>query len=124
MAFHRIRYVFYNVKYELANASPWTGGDGRFYDKLREAGLTKTDGAPRYAVYELAGLHEPIRWNEDFESLENREAYSVDERKMIAARAQLKLLRAYLDALKAAGTYDQTTVIMMVSMTGSIRCFW
>ena len=32
---------------------------------------------------------------------------------MIAARAQLKLLRAYLDALKAAGTYDQTTVIMM-----------
>ena len=112
---HFIVYGMYfdNVKYELANASPWTGGDGRFYDKLREAGLTKTDGAPRYAVYELAGLHEPIRWNEDFESLENREAYSVDERKMIAARAQLKLLRAYLDALKAAGTYDQTTVIMM-----------
>ena len=32
---------------------------------------------------------------------------------MIAARAQLKLLRAFLDALKTAGTYDRTTVIMM-----------
>ena len=104
---------FENVKYDLADASPWTVGDGRIYDKLRETGLTKTDGAPRYAVYELSGLHEPIRWNEDFEALENREARSVDERKMIAARAQLKLLRAFLDALKTAGTYDRTTVIMM-----------
>ena len=36
----------------------------------------------------------------------------MEERKIQTGRAQLKLLRRYLDALKAAGTYDQTTVIM------------
>ena len=104
---------FEYVKYVLEDVAPYMTNDGLYYDHLRESGLTRTEGRPRFNVTELFGVHEPCTLSADFTLLENAEELSMRERQLETGRAQLKLLRTYLDRLKDAGTYDQTTVIMI-----------
>ena len=104
---------FEYVKYELENVAPYMTNDVLYYEHLRESGLNRADGRPRYTVTELFGVHEPCTLGADFSPLENAEGLSMRERQLETGRAQLKLLRTYLDRLKDAGTYDRTTVIMI-----------
>ena len=114
---------FEYMKYELKDACPFIENDTIYYYNLLDNGLTPVTGKPRYSVVELYGVHEPSLRGADFELLENREELSVEERKIQAARGSLTLLRAYLDALKAAGTYDQTTVIMTADHGFNMRFY-
>ena len=104
---------FEYVKYELEDVAPYMTNDVLYYEHLRESGLNRVDGRPRYTVTELFGVHEPCTLGADFSPLENAEGLSMRERQLETGRAQLKLLRTYLDRLKDAGTYDRTTVIMI-----------
>ena len=104
---------FEYVKYELENVAPYMTNDVLYYEHLRESGLNRADGRPRYTVTELFGVHEPCTLGADFSPLENAGGLSMRERQLETGRAQLKLLRTYLDRLKDAGTYDRTTVIMI-----------
>ena len=103
---------FEHVKFQLEDASPFIENDPIYYDHLREKGLTAVDSAPRYTLQMLFGVHDPCTLDADFQLLTDRDELTVEERKIQTGRAQLKLLRLYLDQLKEAGTYDQTTVIM------------
>lgn len=104
---------FEYVKFELEDVAPFMMNDGAYMEHLLESGLTKTEGKPRFNVTELFGVHEPCMLDANFQILENRESMSLAQRQLEAGRAQLKLLRTYLDRLKEEGTYDQTTVIMI-----------
>ena len=103
---------FEYVKFQLKDASPFIENDEVYYETLRNGGLTAVDGKPRYTLQMLFGIHDPCMLDADFNYFPDRSELTVEERKMQTARAQLKLLRLYLDQLKAAGTYDQTTVIL------------
>lgn len=114
---------FEYMKYELKDACPFIENDTVWYHSLAENGLTPVKGKPRYTLVELYGVHEPNQRGADFELLENREEMTIGERKIQAARGSLTLLRTYLDALKDAGTYDQTTVIMTADHGFDLRFY-
>ena len=104
--------MFEEAKYGLEDAAPYIVNDEEFYETLGESGLTAADGKPRYTIVELFGVHAPCTLDADFRYTIYDNTIPVEERKIQTGRAMLKLLRRYLDALKEAGTYDQTTVIM------------
>lgn len=104
---------------------PFVEDDHGFYWNIREHGLSKTTGAnPKYSLVELFGIHHPIVIDTEFNHTEyNDEQVSIYDQKLIAGRASLNLMRTYLDALKEAGTYDQTTVIMMADHGFNMRYY-
>lgn len=114
---------FEYMKYELKDACPYIENDAVWYHSLAENGLTPVAGRPRYSLVELFGVHAPNERGADFELLENPEEMTIEERKIQSARASLTLLRTYLDALKDAGTYDQTTVIMTADHGFDLRFY-
>lgn len=114
---------FEYMKYELKDACPFIENDAVWYHSLADNGLTPVESRPRYTLVELYGVHEPNLRGADFELLENREEMTIGERKIQTARASLTLLRTYLDALKDAGTYDQTTVIMTADHGFDLRFY-
>ena len=111
------RFMTNNLEYELlkstrVNADPYVEDDRTFYFRVRDEGLKAVDTAPRYSLIELWGIHEPSHFNADVEYVTWDEDVPIDDRKVEDVRAQMKILRTYLDRLKAAGTYDDTTVIL------------
>lgn len=104
---------------------PYVVSDNKIFERLTsgDAALTKVSGNPRYSIVELHGVHEPCRIDADFNKVEYAEDFPIAERKVQGARGQLKFLRAYLDQLKAAGTYDQTTVIMTADHGYDLRFY-
>ena len=104
--------AFELLKATRTNADPYVEDDRTFYLHVRDQGLTPVDSSPRYCIYELWGIHEPSHFNADVEYVTWDEDVPIDDRKVEDVRAQMTILRTYLDQLKAAGTYDDTTVIM------------
>ena len=104
-------------------AQPYVENDERFFSRIRDDGLEACDGRPKYSLIQLFGVHEPSVLNADFEKVEYSEDVPVLERKIEAGRAQLNLLRRYLDDLKAVGVYDDTTVIMMADHGFNMRFY-
>ena len=124
----KMRFITFQQEYELlkttqANADYYTESDRKVYAHLRDEGLTAVDGNPRYTLVQLWGIHEPSHITADFEEMEYTDDVPVDERKVQAVRAQLSMLRTYLDQLKAAGTYDDTTVILTADHGFNMRLY-
>ena len=105
---------FEYAKFNLEGAeAPYITNDGVYRENLAENGLTKVDGKPRFNVTELFGVHEPCTVNTELYSAAEWNTLSLREQQLATGVAQLKILRTYLDKLKEAGTYDDTTVIMI-----------
>lgn len=111
---------FYN---KPKNVQPYVEDDMLFYQHIIKEGLEAKAGKPKYSVIQFWGIHEPSTLNAEYERVEFDESVPVEERKIEGGRAQLKLLREYLDCLKAAGTYDNTTVIMMADHGFGLRYY-
>lgn len=111
------RFMTNDLEYELlkstrVNADPYVEDDQAFYFRVRDGGLKTTDSAPRYSILELWGVHDPCHFDVNVEYVTFGENVPYKQQKVESGRAQLTILREYLDQLKAAGTYDDTTVIM------------
>lgn len=126
------KFIVYTLDYEqqkeklesnAAIASPYVESDRKFYRHITKKGVESYQGKPKLSVIQLRGIHEPSNLNADFEKVKYSEDVPTEERKIQGARAQLKLLRNYLDSLKAAGTYDNTTVIMMADHGFNMRYY-
>ena len=105
------------IKTQLAHAGGIdcfvAGNDQHVYQAWKDEGsVTAVDGKPRYDLFQLWGVHAPCELEEDFSEVVFDDSVSFQTRRLKAARAMMLLLRTYLDRLKEAGTYDQTTVIM------------
>ena len=103
--------------------APYVENDPQFYRDLKEEGLTKVNGKRRYTFIMMTGVHHPVDIDTEFNTAEYGEETSIHEQKLIAGMASLNLMRAYLDALKAAGTYDNTTVIMTADHGFNMRFY-
>ncbi len=103
---------------------PYVENDPKFYRTLREEGLEKVAGKPRrYTFIMLTGVHHPVEIDPEFNDASYGEETSIHDQKLIAGMASLNLMRAYLDSLKAAGTYDKTTVIMTADHGFNMRFY-
>lgn len=121
-------FLAYTFQYEQLKAllpvgKPFVEDDTHYYVNVNEDGLVPVDGKPRYSIVQLYGVHSPSYMNADFLPEKYSEDVPYEYRKEQAARAQLKLLRTYLDRLKEAGTYDQTTVIMTADHGFNLRYY-
>lgn len=105
---------FEYAKFNLEGAeAPYITNDGVYYENLKEKGLTRVESNPRFNVTELFGVHEPCTPNLEMYSMDEWNSLPLREQQLATGYTQLKLLRTYLDKLKEAGTYDDTTVIMI-----------
>lgn len=104
-------------------AQPYVEDDQAFYEYVKSNNFKVKPGKPKYSVIQLWGIHEPCNLNAEHEIVEYDEDVSIWERQIEGGRAQLKLLREYLDSLKRAGTYDNTTVIMMADHGFDMRFY-
>lgn len=93
-------------------AAPYVVNDTTYREALLEYGMTAVDAPPRYVVYELHGIHAPYTLNREFETVQFSENMSLRDKQLEGALAALKLLTEYVDALKRAGLYDNTTIIL------------
>lgn len=114
---------YQNLKDGHSSADWYLENDRKVFTHLRDESLTAVDGKPRYTLVQLWGVHEPSHINADFENVEWEDNVPVLERKIQAGRAQLTLLRTYLDRLKEAGTYDDTTVILTADHGFNMRLY-
>ena len=98
--------------------------DPAYYKDLLANGLNRIKNSkPIYSVVQLYGVHNPVEIDEQFNHVEYTNDVSLHDRKIIAGLASLNLMRAYLDELKKAGTYDQTTVIMTADHGQNMRFY-
>ena len=82
--------------------------DGVFYKKLHREGVKAEADRPCFRFYHLRGVHLPITLDEN---CRNVGFGNTDEtRQMLGV---IKLMKEYLDDLKAAGVYDNATVMIM-----------
>ncbi len=115
---------FEYAKFNLEGAeAPYITNDGVYFENLAAEGLTRVDGKPRFNVTELFGVHEPCTPNTELVPAEEWNSLTLREQQLATGYAQLKILRTYLDKLKEAGTYDNTTVIMIADH-GRENRFW
>ena len=108
---------------KYADKGPYYEDDPLFYERLTSDGLRAVDGPARYKIVQLWGVHEPAVMNADFQPVGFDDSVPYHERKIQGARAQLKLLREFSDRLKAAGTYDQTTLILTADHGFDLRFY-
>ena len=115
---------FEYAKFNLEGAeAPYITNDGVYFENLKEKGLTRVEGKPRFNVTELFGVHEPCTPNLEMYTTDEWNSLPVHEQQLATGYVQLKLLRTYLDKLKEAGTYDSTTVIMIADHGRENRFF-
>lgn len=116
-------YNYFKDKASENKEQPYTQDDVEFYNTLNNYGLNLVTGKPKYSIYEFWGVHHPLPWDKDYNMRSNDDSISIHERKLDAARASLKMLQTYLNKLKEAGTYDETTVIMMADHGYNLRFY-
>lgn len=116
---------FEAIRQECASRGPfpYVMNDTQRYKYVSRVGLEKTGGNPQYKVIHLNGCHNPVKIDEAFRQKEYGEETPEHERMIVGAKASLNLLRQYLDALKKAGTYDDTTVIMTADHGFNMRFY-
>ncbi len=113
-----------NLEDKTETAEPFIEDDDqRFFNHVKDQGLEAYDGKPKYSIVELFGVHAPSVRNAEFERIEYSEDVPILDRKVEAGRAQLNLLCRYLDDLKKAGVYEDTTVIMMADHGFGMRFY-
>lgn len=96
---------------QMDKARPFVENDDNFRDGLLKNGLTAVDDDPRYLLYSQYGVHAPLSRNRNFEVVEFPEEWTRRDKQNEEAMAALKLLTEYVEELKKAGLYDQTTII-------------
>ena len=100
------KYIFGNK-----DGSIYTVDDAEFYAAFRKKGITTEDNAGSFVFYHLQGAHDPFTMNEKGEAVTL--AYLNYEESMYKQiRGDFKMILSYIKQLKAAGVYDNTTIII------------
>lgn len=95
-----VLYHISNTDYEL--------NDIYFHNDFVDAGETlRPDYEKAFRLYHLRGLHAPYTMTEDFERVWD---YGVAEQTQL--RGDMRIIYAYVNAMKRIGVYDQSTIII------------
>lgn len=100
------KYIFGNK-----DGSIYTVDDAEFYAAFRKKGITTEDNAGSFVFYHLQGAHDPFTMNEKGEAV-TLDYLSYEESMYKQIRGDFKMILSYIEQLKAAGVYDNTTIII------------
>jgi len=93
-------YYIKNTDYEL--------NDVYFHNDFVEAGETlQPDYEKAFRLYHLNGLHPPYSMTEDFDRV-----WSFGVAEQTVLRGDMRIIYAYINAMKQAGVYDKSTIII------------
>lgn len=93
------------------DGSVYTMDDAIFYKAFREKGVTLDDNAGDFIFYHLQGAHDPFTMNEKGEEV-MFDYINYGEAMYKQIRGDFKMIFSYIKQLKAAGVYDNTTIII------------
>lgn len=83
--------------------------DPQFWREMNERGIAKEDAPGMFTFYHLSGAHSPFIMDEQGKEV----GQTFGEQAMYAqAAGNMNMIFRYLDALREAGLYDNTTVII------------
>lgn len=88
-------------------STQWIADDATFYQKLCEQGITTVDHMKTFRIIHLNGVHAPHYLTADA----RRSASEVTS--LENTFGILKILETYFEGMKAAGVYDQTTIMVI-----------
>lgn len=100
------KYIFSNE-----DGSIYTVDDAEFYAAFRKKGITTEDNAGSFVFYHLQGAHDPFTMNEKGEAV-TLDYLNYEESMYKQIRGDFKMILSYIKQLKAAGVYDNTTIII------------
>lgn len=100
------KYIFGNK-----DGSIYTVDDAEFYAAFRKKGITTEDNAGSFVFYHLQGAHDPFTMNEKGEAV-TLDYLNYEESMYKQIRGDFKMILSYIKQLKAAGVYDNTTIII------------
>lgn len=100
------KYIFGNE-----DGSIYTVDDAEFYAAFRKKGITTEDNAGSFVFYHLQGAHDPFTMNEKGEAV-TLDYLNYEESMYKQIRGDFKMILSYIKQLKAAGVYDNTTIII------------
>lgn len=100
------KYIFGNK-----DGSIYTVDDAEFYAAFRKKGITTEDNAGSFVFYHLQGAHDPFTMNEKGEAV-TLDYLNYEESMYKQIRGNFKMILSYIKQLKAAGVYDNTTIII------------
>lgn len=104
-------------------AAPYVLDDNAYRSNLLERGMTAVSGRPRYVLYEMNGVHAPYTINRSFETVEFDDSVTLEQKQIEAGLASLNLLTEYVNELKKADLYDNTTIIFTADHGFNLRFY-
>ncbi|MCR5398546.1 MAG: sulfatase-like hydrolase/transferase [Lachnospiraceae bacterium] len=103
----RYKYEAYDITNVVTDTNIYVfGTDADFDDKIFDKGIDTDCQNEAFRIYHLYGAHSPYYLTEDAE-------LDYGSNAMAQWRGSIKIVYDYMDALKEAGIYDKTTLIIM-----------
>lgn len=116
--------MLYSTSYaqSFLNLNNYTMDDIAFRDELLSSGVSKSQEINKqYIVYHLNGVHAPNDTDRNFADIQYPDSVSAEDRRYEEALAQIMLLKEFVSQLKAAGVYDNTTIIFTADHGHDLR---
>ena len=87
--------------------------DAQFYQDFKEKGITTQNDKDTFVMYHLNGAHSPYVMDENAQAVPS-DSIGVDSQ----IRGIFKIIKEYMDELKANGIYDSSTIIITADHGG------
>lgn len=87
--------------------------DAQFYQDFKEKGITTQKDKDTFVMYHLNGAHSPYVMDENAQAVPS-DSIGVDSQ----IRGIFKIIKEYMDELKAKGIYDSSTIIITADHGG------
>ena len=87
--------------------------DAQFYQDFKEKGVTTQNDKDTFVMYHLNGAHSPYVMDENAQAVPS-DSIGVDSQ----IRGIFKIIKEYMDELKAKGIYDSSTIIITADHGG------
>ncbi len=87
--------------------------DAQFYQDFKEKGITTQNDKNTFVMYHLNGAHSPYVMDENAQAVPS-DSIGVDSQ----IRGIFKIIKEYMDELKAKGIYDSSTIIITADHGG------
>lgn len=87
--------------------------DAQFYQDFKEKGITTQNDKDTFVMYHLNGAHSPYVMDENVQAVPS-DSIGVDSQ----IRGIFKIIKEYMDELKAKGIYDSSTIIITADHGG------
>lgn len=87
--------------------------DAQFYQDFKEKGITTQNDKDTFVMYHLNGAHSPYVMDENAQAVPS-DSIGVDSQ----IRGIFKIIKEYMDELKARGIYDSSTIIITADHGG------